>query len=364
MNLSEQIKKYRMDLHQIPEEGYEEFKTKAYLLEQLEGLDCTIHEVEPTGLVLYFNANGSETIAFRADMDALPIQENTGLEFASTHLGKMHACGHDGHMSILLGLAHYLHHHLALLKKNVLLIFQPSEEKEAGALSIINSGLLDDYQVGAIYGLHLWPGLAKGQVFTRPNEFMAQASEITVRVVGKSAHVASSSEGVDALHAAAKFLSEVYEQEAAMDPETYRLIKFGQMTSGTIRNIISAETFLYGTVRSFYPQVQARLKDIIATTAAKYEAQFGCQFEITYNDGYKAVINDEKLYKQALSTVLDIATLELPVLQAEDFGNYGERFPSLFFFLGVGDTAALHNEKFDFDMDVLMKGVELFTGLL
>jgi len=363
-SLSQRIQNHRMNLHLIPEEGYEEFKTKAYLLDQIKDLDCTIHEVDPTGLILYFNASSETTIAFRADMDALPIEEKTGLPYASTHLGKMHACGHDGHMSILLGLAEYIHKNLATLKKNVVLIFQPSEEKEAGAMSIINSGLLEKYQVQAVYGLHLWPGLEAGKIYTRPNEFMAQASETDIKIIGKAAHVASSGEGVDALHAASKFLTALYEIEANMEPDIYRLMKFGQSDSGTIRNIISAETNLYGTVRSFYPQVQARLKDIIRETAKEIEQEFGCQFEITYNDGYKAVINDEKLYEHAIKINKTIQTLENPVMQAEDFGNYGEHYPALFFFLGIGDTAPLHNELFDFDMGLLIRGVELFVGIL
>lgn len=358
------LTQFRMDLHQIPEEGYEEFKTKAYILEQLKGLNCTIHETASTGVVAYFHSNAEETIAFRADMDALPIEEQTGLPFTSTHPGKMHACGHDGHMSILLGLAHYVHEHLTKLTKNVVLVFQPSEEKEAGAMSIINSGLLDHYQVSAIYGLHLWPGLEKGTVYTRPNEFMAQASETDIKIIGKAAHVASSWEGVDALHAASHFLVDLYRQEAQIEAGTYRLIKFGQSQSGTIRNIISAETNLYGTVRSFYPEVQQRLKALIAESAQKVEKDFGCQVEISYNDGYKAVINNEALYQKATNAIPSIVTLENPVMQAEDFGNYGERYPALFFFLGIGDTAPLHNEKFDFDMGVLDKGIELFVGIL
>lgn len=362
--LSQTIQKYRMDLHQIPEEGYEEFKTKAYLLKVLEPLNCTIHEVEPTGLVLYFDAGSDQTVAFRADMDALPIQEQTGLTFASAHPGKMHACGHDGHMAILLGMAHYVNERLPELTQNVVLVFQPSEEKEAGAMSIINSGLLDHYNVSAIYGLHLWPGLEAGIPFTRPNEFMAQSSETDIKIMGKSAHVASSWEGVDALHAAARFLGDVYSIEASIKPEIYRLIKFGQIEAGTIRNILAGEAKLYGTVRSFYPQVQNRLKTIIEDTAAKYEREFGCRFEIKYNDGYQAVINDEKLYEQAVKNNKAISTLKRPVLQAEDFGNYGAKYPALFFFLGVGATAPLHNEAFDFDMELLIKGVELFASLL
>lgn len=361
--MSSQLVKYRMDLHQIPELGFEEFKTKAYIYEQIKELNCIIHEVGETGLILYFNKQQNQTVAFRADMDALPLHEMTGLDFASTHSGLMHACGHDGHMAILLGLAHYIDQK-ETLSKNVVLIFQPSEEKEAGAHTIVASGLLEHYQVEAIYGLHLWPGLTKGQVYSRAKELMAQASEVTVVVHGKSAHVASSAKGIDALQIACRYLTDIYNMEATLPEATYRLLKFGQFNSGTVRNILSEKTKIEGTLRSYSCEIHNHLKSELQIIADQYEKEYGCKISIDYNDGYDAVINDALLFSEAKDKISYLQELEKPVLQAEDFGVYGQHHPTLFCFLGIGDTPPLHNSRFDFDMSVLDKGLQLFIDLL
>ena len=360
----EQLKKYRIDLHQIPELGFEEYKTKAYIMAIIKDFDCTIHEVGETGLVLYFNCDQEKTIAFRADMDALPIQEATGLTFSSRHSGIMHACGHDGHMAILIGLAQYIHHTRQTLDKNVVLIFQPSEERDAGAQKIVDSGLLEKYKIEAIFGLHLWPSFEKGQIYSRANEFMAMASEVTITIYGKAAHVADSKKGIDALHIACDYLSDLYEMETTLPEAVYRLLKFGECHSGSVRNAISDQTVLYGTLRSFTNEIHHDLKKQIQAIATKYEEAHGCQIQIEYNDGYDAVINDPQLLAYIYSKIPSLKLLENPVMQSEDFSLYRQICPSLFFFLGVGETAPLHNDCFDFEMDVLQAGLDLFVDIL
>lgn len=358
------MRNHRMALHQIPELGFQEQRTKDYLLQQLKGYSCRIHEVGQTGLLLYFEAGSPHTIAFRADMDALPITERTGLPFSSRHPGLMHACGHDGHMAIILGLAAYVNEHAASLTKNVVLIFQPSEESEGGARSIVESGLLQQYGVEAIFGLHLWPGCPEGEVFSRPNELMAMSSETDIAVKGKAVHVADSERGIDALQIACRYLKDVYDEEAMMDPDIYRLLKFGRIQSGTIRNVISDETRIEGTLRSYHPEVHARLKELLARLARKYDQEYGSEITIVYNDGYPPVINDAGLFKRMREIIPYLHVLERPVLQAEDFGVYTQHFPCMFFFLGVGNTPALHEATFDFNMDVLDKGLNLFVDIL
>lgn len=360
----EQLKKYRMDLHQIPELGFEEYKTKAYLMEAIQSLGCTIHEVGETGLVLYFGYGKEKTIAFRADMDALPIREATGLAFSSLHNGLMHACGHDGHMAVLLGLAHYIHKQSQTLDKNVVLVFQPSEERDAGAHVIVRSGLLEKYQVEAIFGLHLWPGLEKGTLHSRANELMAMGSEVTITLHGKSVHVADSEKGIDALYLACRYLNDLYEMEAALPKDVYRLLKFGACQSGNVRNAISDQTTLDGTLRSFKDETHHHLKTQLREIADHYEQAYNCQINIDYNDGYDAVINDPELLQQIRTQIPAIKLLENPVMQSEDFGLYRKTCPSLFFFLGVGNTAPLHNDQFDFDMAVLQRGLDLWITIL
>ena len=356
------LKKFRMDLHQIPELGFEEFKTQAYILDVIRELDCTVQTVD-TGVVLYFDNKADHTIAFRADMDALQIQEETELAFASTHTGKMHACGHDGHMAILLGLAHWLSDNEATINKNVVLVFQPSEERNAGAKRVINSGILQGLNVEAIFGLHLWPGLEKNSIWTRRNEFMAISSELNVEITGRSVHVADSELGSDALYVASKFLVDAYSMEARLPDDVFRLLKFGKMESGSVRNVISNDAKIHGTLRSYDPVIHQHMQDELRRIANHYDAEFGTTTTITCKHGYKAVINDSQLVDRVKNFFPTIKELDKPVLQAEDFGLYRKICPILFFFLGVGDTAPLHNEKLDFDMTVLEAGLDLFIKI-
>jgi len=357
------LKSYRRDLHQIPELGFLEFKTQQYLLNVVKGFKCQVYQVK-TGLILHFNNNARRTIAFRADMDGLPIHEKTNAKFASAHPGIMHACGHDGHMAILLGLAEWLNHHDKPLDKNIILIFQPSEEKDAGANKIIDSQILQKHHVEAIFGLHLWPGLASGTVWSRTNELMAAANEVDIRIAGKAAHVASSERGSDALHVASQLITTAYEMVASLPKTTYRLLKFGEMHSGSVRNAISDETMIYGSIRSYDPKVHNYLQTSLQQIASDYDQEFGTTTTITYKDGYDAVINDAKLVKHVKNFIPAVGELEKPVLQAEDFGLYRKICPIMFMFLGVGNVAPLHNEKFDFDMEVLNVGLELFIKLV
>jgi len=358
-----ELKKFRTDLHQIPELGFEEHKTQAYILNAVAELNCTVHTVD-TGVILYFDYQAERTIAFRADMDALPIKEVTGLSFASTHEGKMHACGHDGHMAILLGLACWLNDHGATLNKNVVLVFQPSEERDAGANSIIDAGILQAYNVEAIFGLHLWPGKEKGSVWTRANELMAAANELDVEIKGRAVHVADSGLGVDALYVASKFLIDAYSMIDELPKEVFRLLKFGKMHAGSVRNVISDEALLSGTLRSYDPEIHQQLQNELQRIADRYDAEFGTTTSIIYKDGYDAVINDEALVSRVKNIIPMLNELEIPVLQAEDFGLYRKICPTLFFFLGVGDTAPLHNEQFDFEMSVLEDGLNLFVEIV
>ena len=357
------LAQYRMDLHKIPELGFEEFKTQEYILNIVKNFNCTIHKVK-TGLILHFDNNADRTIAVRADMDALPIQEATNLKFASTHLGIMHACGHDGHMAILLGLAQWLNDNYTTLDKNIILVFQPSEERDAGASAIIESGILQEHHVEAIFGLHLWSGKKKGSIWTRINEFMAAANEVDIEISGRASHVANSALGIDALHVASQFLTHAYEMEAKLPKEIFRLVKFGEMHSGSVRNVISDVAKIYGTIRSYDPAIHTHLQTELQRIADIYDTKFGTTTLITYKDGYDAVINDSELVAHVKKSIPAINEMEKPVLQAEDFGLYRKICPTMFMFLGVGDTAPLHNELFDFDMDVLNDGLNLFIDIV
>ena len=373
--MKEKVKEYRRELHRIPELGYALYKTRSYIISQLQRYDCEIKEVFG-GVSAFFRSrekNGSErkredTVALRCDMDALPIVEETGLPSRSIHEGIMHACGHDGHMAMLLAVAGELDRMIDTLPHNVLLIFQPAEETTGGAADICASGILQKYGVKRIYGFHLWPTLEKYSVGSRAGEFMAKSSELDIIIEGKSAHCASADEGVDALVIGCELTGALYRMEKLELPATeYRLLKFGKMESGTVRNAISGRTVLEGSVRYFHEETGDFLFRRIREIADSLEKTYGCRISLERTDGHPAVINDFKLFmeaKELLSKDYRFHIFEKPFMQAEDFSCYQQAVPGLFLFLGTGSEIPLHNGKFDFDEEVLMTGVDIYLKLL
>lgn len=359
----ETIRKYRRDLHQIPELELDLPKTSQYILHVLQDLDCTVEMPLQSTILAYFDNQKEHTLAFRSDMDALPVKEQTNLSFQSKHEGKMHACGHDGHMAMLLGFAKELNSYYKTLKKNILLIFQPGEEAPGGASLICDAGLLKKYHVQYIFGTHLWPALEKGVIATRKNEFMARASEINIDIYGKESHAAKYKEGIDALEIGSETLLEIYKMEKQIDSRFYRLLRFGKMESGTIRNVVSGHTRIEGTMRAFQDEIFDFMKEQIQNICQTKEDQYGCQIQIDINKGYPAVMNDEALVTKLVHQIPQIRLLENPEMIAEDFSYYQKEVPGVFFFLGTQTPYALHNAKFNFDEEVLLQGIELYKQI-
>ncbi len=351
----------RRALHQIPELDFFLPKTMAYLKTALEGLNCQVFSPTESALCAWFDFGAPTAIAFRSDADALPILEKTGAPYASTHQGQMHACGHDGHMAMALELARRLSKKKQL-PHNVLLIFQPAEETTGGAKPICDTGILETCHVAAIFGLHLWPGLAAGTIFSRKNEMMARSCEVTVDIYGKSAHIAKAKEGIDALMAGTEFYRRAVAMEQALPETIFRLLKFGKFQSGTVRNALSAHTHIEGSLRAFQDEIFDSLAAGLDRIANEVEESYGCTITVHKSSGYPAVLNPGDLYDRAAKCV-DFASLELPSMTAEDFSWYQRRVPGLFFFLGIGDTPALHADTFDFDETILQKGADFLEAL-
>ena len=356
-----QIINDRRALHQIPELELALPKTMEFLYNALSGLKCRVFSPMESSLCAYFDFGQRSAIAFRADCDALPIEENTGLEFSSCHPGRMHACGHDGHMAILLELARRLDKK-ETLSRNVLLVFQPGEESPGGAKYLCADGLFSAFSVEAIFGLHLWPGLEKGQIFSRENELMSRSCEVNVDFFGKSAHIAKAAEGIDSLAACTEFYRKAVAMEQALPPDIFRLLKFGRMEAGTVRNAIAAEAHLEGSLRAFQDEVFEGLRECLYKIARDVQRQTGCRIEISMSEGYPAVMNPPDLYRrvQALVPFRDLAE---PSMTSEDFSWYQKTLPGLFFFLGLGNTPALHANNFQFDETILEKGADFFEKL-
>lgn len=356
-----QIVNDRRALHRIPELDKDLPKTLNYLTEILSGLKCQVFSPMDSALCAWFDFGASDTIAFRSDMDALPICEKTGLTFASGHPGQMHACGHDGHMAILLELARRLNgkEHLP---HNVLLVFQPAEETTGGAKELCATGVLEQYHVSAIFGLHLWPGLKAGTVASRREELMSRSCEVNVDITGRSAHIAKAAEGLDAMAAAVDFYSRAVAMENALPTHIFRLLKFGKFQSGTVRNALSSHTRLEGSLRAFQDDVFDSLANGLRMIGKDIEAETGCAVTIHMNDGYPAVMNPPRLYDK-VRACMDFEELAAPSMTAEDFSWYQKRLPGMFFFLGIGDTPALHADTFNFDENILLKGADFFEKL-
>ena len=351
----------RRALHRIPELDRHLPQTMEYLTHGLEGLSCRVFSPMEGALGAWFDFGKDTAIAFRADADALPIAERTGADYQSNHPGCMHACGHDGHMAILLELARRLSKKKDL-PHNVLLVFQPAEETTGGARDLCETGVFARYKVKAIFGLHLWPGLPAGRVFSRAQELMARSCEVDVDIYGKSSHIAKASQGIDALEAGTEFYRGALEMERGLPEGIFRLLKFGKLQSGTVRNALSEHTRLEGSLRAFQDEAFEGMQNGLRSLAEEVMRRFGCRVKLHFSSGYPAVMNPKDLYDRVRRAV-PFDELAEPSMTAEDFSWYQRYLPGLFFFLGVGDVPALHADTFDFDEAALMGGTDFFESI-
>lgn len=356
-----QIINDRRALHRIPELDRTLPKTLAYLKGQLEGLGCQVFSPMEGALCAFFDFGAEKAIAFRSDADALPITERSEKDYASTHPGRMHACGHDGHMAIALELARRLRRK-ERLAVNVLIVFQPAEETTGGAKDLCDTGVFLNYNIEAIFGLHLWPGVPAGQIFSRRCEMMSRSCEVTVEVTGRSAHIAKAWEGVDAMAAAVEFYRQAREAEATLPKEVFRILNFGRFQSGAVRNAIAGSAVLEGSLRAFQDEVFFSLQDRLRQIADSVAHDTGCAVRVRMNDGYPAVLNPDGLYDKVRELV-PFHELAAPSMITEDFSWYQRSVPGMFFFLGTGDSPALHSDDFDFDETVLLRGAEFFEKI-
>ena len=358
---------YRRALHRIPELDNQLPETVRLVQDVLAALPCRVFSPVTGSVCAWFDAGKRESVAFRADLDALPVEEATGLPFASRHPGMMHACGHDGHTAMALALAEYAAGCLESLPHNVLFLFQPSEETTGGARKLCEAGVLERYRVRRIFGLHLWPGLEAGTVASRPGPLMARSNEVTVTVRGHSVHLSQAAEGRDALVAGAVYLQRAYDMMEQLPPDQPRVLRFGKMVSGTARNAVSGETVLEGSLRTYREDTFRFCRQQLQDIGKSVAAETGCDVEVHLSEGYPAVWNHEELYQRVAAQLGDDAPalLEAPVLAAEDFSFYQQYVPGLFFFLGTGDTPRLHAPDFTFDDEaILPRGVEFLKKLL
>jgi len=361
----EDIVRWRRDLHKIPELGLKEEKTAIYLRNELTKMGYQYESIIGTGTIVYIDHNKEETLAFRSDIDALEITEKNDIDFKSTHVGCMHACGHDGHMSALLGLAKRLKT-IEQPKYNYLLVFQPAEESPGAAKDVVETGIFEKYHVKAIFGMHLMPFLDEGIIACKSGPLMAECAELDVTIHGKSAHAGLAHEGIDSIVIASELIQGYQNIVSRMiSPFSPVVINIGTIEGGFARNSVASSVTLRGTIRCYDEAVFQKISDQINKLHQGIETTYDCQIEATFPPMYPPLINDDSVYKRFYQLVDKDHYCELkePLMLAEDFAFYQKAIPGLFFYLGVKTEqyqSGLHTETFNFNEAVLNKAVDLY----
>lgn len=371
VELNPKLIEWRRDFHRHPELANDEHRTSSIVRGFLESLGIQVRPVAGTGLVGVLEGRpGGKTVALRADMDALPLIEQGEKEYISQNRGVCHACGHDGHMAILMGTAKLLAQRRNELPGKVVFLFQPSEERiPGGAKVMVEQGALEG--VDAVFGLHLWQPMPTGKVASVPGPMMAAPDEFTIRITGRGGHGSAPHLTIDpivvAAHMVVNFQTIVSRN---VDPLRSAVLTVGAITGGTIFNIIPCDATLMGTVRTFDPMVQnlmeKRIREVVAGTCAT----FGASAEIRYDRGYPAVVNDAAMSKivheVSRETLGEQSVLNIdPVMGGEDFAYFLQKVPGAFIFFGMGDGIQFshHHPGFDIDEKSLPQAALLMSSL-
>jgi hippurate hydrolase len=367
----EQAIAIRHDLHRHPELAFEEHRTSARIAGLLSdwGFDVTTG-VGGTGVVgTLKRGSGTRRLGLRADFDALPISEDSGLSYASQNPGLMHACGHDGHTTILLSAAHYLARH-GRFDGTVHLVFQPAEEIGKGATRMIADGLFERFPVDAIFGLHNWPGVPAGRFGFVDGPAMASVDWARIRVIGKGGHGAEPHTGVDPVLASAHIITALQSVVSRnVDPREMAVITVGSIHGGQAANVIPDSVELKLTVRAFLPEVRETLRRRIPLLAESVAAGFGASVEIEFPLGFPSVLNHAAETAFARQVALDVFGEAgvvpglAPRTASEDFAFLLQQRPGSFLFVGNGDSASLHSPRYVFDDAVIAPAASYWAHL-
>lgn len=361
----------RRELHKIPELDFELPRTVAYVTSLLDEMGLTYRTgVGKSGIVVDIEGKNKDiTIALRADMDALPILECGNKEYSSTISGHMHACGHDVHTAILLGVAKTISENRDSLPCNVRLLFQPAEETTGGALPMIEDGCLEG--VDAIFGLHVDPTIECGVVGIKYGAYCASSTDVIIEVEGKSCHGAYPSQGIDAIVATCGIVTNLQSVISRnIDSRDSAVLSFGKIIGGEKENIVAQNVRVSGTLRTLSPEIKNKVKERVKEMVEFTAKGYGASGKVTYRDSYTALINHDEyidIVKENGKELLGDSGIYVKTLAnmgVEDFAYFVEKVPGAFFNLGVGNkkkgiTAPLHNNKFDIDEDSLKIGVTL-----
>lgn len=373
--LQSNLVEWRRGFHQRPELGFQEHLTAEVISQKLTewGIDHQT-EIAKTGIVATISSDRpGPVLAIRADMDALPVQEENQVPYRSEHQGIMHACGHDGHTAIALGTADYLARHRNTFAGTVKLIFQPAEEGPGGAQPMIEAGVLKQPEVDAIIGLHLWNNLPLGTLGVRSGPLMAAVELFRCKIIGKGGHGAMPHQTIDSVVVSAQIVNALQTVVArSLNPLEAAVVTVGELHAGTAMNVIADTADLRGTVRYFNPALAAVISQRIEQIIAGICQSHGATYELDYQHLYPPVINDEKvaqLIQSIAETVVETPAGVVPECQTmggEDMAFFLQKVPGCYFFLGSANPAKNlayphHHPRFDFDETALGMGVEIFV---
>ena len=367
------MKKWRRNIHQNPELGLDCYETASFIEARLRefGIDEIHNGIAKSGIVAIINGKvDGDTIGLRADIDALPMTETTKLEYASDNVGLMHACGHDGHTTMLLGAARYLSE-TRNFSGRVALIFQPAEENEGGGRIMVEEGILDRFNIKNVYAIHNTPDVALGKFYTMPGPIMAGADKFHIDIVGVGGHGAYPHETKDPITAAIG-IAQTFQTivSRSRDPNDKLVVSVTQIHAGSTDNVTPENAYINGTVRTFDKRVQdmviKRMEDIVFG----HSQIFGLECKLRYEKGYPPTINSPENVKIAALAAQDISGVDMvddnagQEMGAEDFSYLLEKRPGAYLFLGIGAAAGLHNTNYDFNDDASVYGASFFARLV
>lgn len=382
--LQPELVEWRRCFHRRPELGFREQLTAEFIAQKLQewGIEQTLDVLSPlryqtgvaqTGIVVTITSTRpGPVLAIRADMDALPIQEENEVPYRSQHDGIMHACGHDGHTAIALGVVHYLVHHRNDFAGTVKIIFQPAEEGPGGAKPMIEAGVLKHPDVDAIIGLHLWNNLPLGTVGIRSGALMAATESFHCTILGKGGHGAMPHQTVDSIVVSAQIINALQTIVARnVDPIDAAVVTVGEFHAGTAHNVIADTATMRGTVRYFNPKLDGYFAQKIEQLIAGICQSQGASYELDYQQLYPPVINDAQMAELVRSVASDIVETpagvvpECQTMGGEDMSFFLQEVPGCYFFLGSANPSKNlayphHHPRFDFDETALLMGAEIF----
>ncbi|MGN5882570.1 M20 metallopeptidase family protein [Staphylococcus simulans] len=370
------VTEHRRHLHQNPELSLEEHETTAHLIAFLESIGVPYERPLETGVIAYLQGNGDHTVAFRADIDALPIQEENEVAFKSSKANVMHACGHDGHTTALML---FVRRCKALydegkLPQNVVFIFQPAEETGAGANRLIKAGAFDNYPIEAVFGIHVMPFNDEGTVTILNEEITASATEYRFFLKGQSSHVANKEQGKSCGEALTHVLNQVGQiQQYHLNGLQRNIVHMGRFNAGEAINTVPSNGYLEGTIRTYDTNDLQAVKDQMTKIAQSVQLLFGVNCEVKFEEGYPPTYNDPSLHDGVVRALkaadFNVVEMDKPYLFGEDFSFYSQIAPSYFAFVGIRNEAkdwvhGLHTPKLNFDEGQLIRIADYYENLL